>query len=75
MMVKGIELNTSCFRYKLPDLTPSSYILKRYKDLVEKLLLLVLILIILAQVGYGFKYSLSSITKIWDISIFVLLIK
>lgn len=30
---KGIEINTSCFRYKLPDLTPSSYILKRYKDL------------------------------------------
>ena len=30
---KGIEVNTSCFRYKLPDLTPSKYILKRYKDL------------------------------------------
>lgn len=30
---KGIEINTSCFRYKLPDLTPSSYILKRYKEL------------------------------------------
>lgn len=30
---KGIEINTSCFRYKLPDLTPSSYILKRYREL------------------------------------------
>lgn len=30
---KGIEINTSSFRYKLPDLTPSSYILKRYKEL------------------------------------------
>lgn len=30
---KGIEVNTSCFRYKLPDLTPSSYILERYKEL------------------------------------------
>lgn len=30
---KGIEVNTSCFRYKLPDLTPSKYILKLYKDL------------------------------------------
>lgn len=30
---KGIEINTSNFRYNLPDLTPSSYILNRYKDL------------------------------------------
>lgn len=30
---KGIELNTSSFRYKLPDLTPSINILKMYKDL------------------------------------------
>ena len=30
---KGIEINTSSFRYNLPDLTPSSYILKRYKEL------------------------------------------
>lgn len=30
---KGIEVNTSCFRYGLDDLTPSIYILKLYKDL------------------------------------------
>lgn len=30
---KGIEINTSNFRYNLPDLTPSSYILKRYREL------------------------------------------
>lgn len=30
---KGIELNTSCFRYGLPDLTPSRAILKRYLEL------------------------------------------
>ncbi len=30
---KGIEVNTSCYRYKLPDLTPSHDILKLYKDL------------------------------------------
>ena len=30
---KGIELNTSSFRYKLPDLTPSKNILKMYRDL------------------------------------------
>lgn len=30
---KGIELNTSSFKYKLPDLTPSTNILKMYKHL------------------------------------------
>lgn len=30
---KGIEINTSCYRYNLPDLTPSRRILKMYKDL------------------------------------------
>lgn len=30
---KGIEINTSCFRYKLPDLTPSREIITLYKKL------------------------------------------
>ncbi len=30
---KGIEINTSSFRYGLPNLTPSTFILKRYKQL------------------------------------------
>lgn len=30
---KGIEINTSCYRYNLPDLTPSRYIINMYKDL------------------------------------------
>lgn len=30
---KGIEVNTSCFRYNIPDLTPSVDILKLYKNL------------------------------------------
>ena len=30
---KGIEVNTSCFRYGLPDLTPSTRVLKLYRDL------------------------------------------
>ena len=30
---KGIEVNTSCFKYNLPDLTPSRKIIKLYKDL------------------------------------------
>ncbi|MBD7911483.1 MULTISPECIES: histidinol-phosphatase HisJ family protein [Clostridium] len=35
---KGIEVNTSCFRYGLPDLTPSTYILKLYKELGGEIL-------------------------------------
>lgn len=35
---KGIEVNTSCFRYGLSDLTPSRYILKLYKDLGGKII-------------------------------------
>lgn len=30
---KGIEINTSCYRYNLPDLTPSRNIISLYKDL------------------------------------------
>ena len=30
---KGIEVNTSCFRYGLPDLSPSTEILELYRDL------------------------------------------
>ncbi len=35
---KGIEINTSSFRYKLPDLTPSRDILRLYKDLGGKII-------------------------------------
>lgn len=35
---KGIEINTSCYRYNLPDLTPSHEILKLYKDLGGEIL-------------------------------------
>lgn len=35
---KGIEVNTSCFRYGLKDLTPSHYILKLYKELGGKII-------------------------------------
>lgn len=37
---KGIEVNTSNFRYHLPDLTPCRDILKRYYDLGGKILTL-----------------------------------
>lgn len=35
---KGIEVNTSCYRYGLKDLTPSRKILKLYKDLGGEIL-------------------------------------
>lgn len=35
---KGIEVNTSSFRYKLPDLTPGREILKMYKELGGEIL-------------------------------------
>jgi len=35
---KGIEVNTSCYRYHLSDLTPSTYILKLYKELGGKII-------------------------------------
>lgn len=35
---KGIELNTSCFKYGLKDLTPSRRILKLYRDLGGEIL-------------------------------------
>lgn len=35
---KGIEVNTSCFRYGINDLTPSREILRLYKDLGGKII-------------------------------------
>lgn len=35
---KGIEVNTSCFKYKLSDLTPSRAILQRYRELGGEIL-------------------------------------
>lgn len=37
---KGIELNTSCFRYGLKDLTPSRRLLELYRDLGGRILTL-----------------------------------
>lgn len=37
---KGIEVNTSCFRYRLKDLTPSKRLLKLYKDVGGEILTL-----------------------------------
>ena len=35
---KGIEVNTSCYRYGLPDLTPSLALLKLYRELGGRIL-------------------------------------
>lgn len=35
---KGIEVNTSCYRYRLPDLTPSREILKLYREMGGELI-------------------------------------
>ena len=35
---KGIEVNTSCYRYGLPDLTPSRRLLTLYRDLGGRIL-------------------------------------
>ena len=37
---KGIEVNTSCYRYQLPDLTPSRKILELYHELGGEILTL-----------------------------------
>ena len=52
---KGIEINTSCFRYNMPDLTPSSYILKRYKELGGEILTTGSDSHNPSQVAYGFE--------------------
>lgn len=35
---KGIEINTSCFKYNLPDLTPSRKIIELYKSLCGEII-------------------------------------
>lgn len=53
---KGIEINTSCFRYGLKDLTPSNYILKMYKELGGEIITTGSDSHIPSQVAYKFDY-------------------
>ncbi|CEO08713.1 HisJ family histidinol phosphate phosphatase [[Clostridium] sordellii] len=53
---KGIEINTSCFRYGLKDLTPSSNILKLYKDLGGKIITTGSDSHMPSQIAYKFDY-------------------
>ena len=56
---KGIELNTSSFRYNLPDLTPSRTILSLYKDLGGEILTTGSDSHIPSQIGYNFDMIYS----------------
>ena len=61
---KGIEVNTSCFRYRLPDLTPSSYILRRYKDLGGEIITTGSDAHNTSQIAYEFKTVYSTLKDI-----------
>ncbi|MEG0855653.1 MAG: histidinol-phosphatase HisJ family protein [Terrisporobacter sp.] len=61
---KGIEINTSSFRYRLPDLTPSSYILKRYRELGGEILTTGSDSHNTAQVAHEFKYIYEKLQDI-----------
>lgn len=53
---KGLEINTSSFRYNLPDLTPSRYILNMYKDLGGEIITTGSDAHIPTQLAYKFDY-------------------
>lgn len=61
---KGIELNTSCYRYNLPDLTPSRYILKMYKDLGGEIITTGSDSHTPSQIAYQFDYIYSVLKDI-----------
>lgn len=61
---KGIEVNTSCFRYRLPDLTPSKDILKLYKDLGGEIITTGSDSHNTAQVACEFNYAYSVLKDI-----------
>lgn len=61
---KGIEVNTSCFRYGLDDLTPSRYILKLYKELGGKIITIGSDTHEADHVGYKIKYVKEELKKI-----------
>lgn len=61
---KGIEVNTSCFRYGLDDLTPSRYILKLYKELGGKIITIGSDSHEESHVGYQIEYVKEELKKI-----------
>ena len=61
---KGIEINTSCFRYGLKDLTPSNYILKMYKELGGEIITTGSDSHIPSQVAYKFDYIYNRLDEL-----------
>lgn len=61
---KGIEVNTSCYRYNLPDLTPSRHILTLYKDLGGEIITTGSDSHNPTQVAYNFDYIYSYLKSI-----------
>lgn len=61
---KGIEVNTSCYRYNLPDLTPSRYILNMYKELGGEIITTGSDSHMPSQIAYKFDYIYSYLESI-----------
>lgn len=61
---KGIEINTSCYRYNLPDLTPSRYILNMYKELGGEIITTGSDSHMPSQIAYKFDYIYSYLKEI-----------
>ncbi|MGL6107663.1 histidinol-phosphatase HisJ family protein [Romboutsia sp.] len=61
---KGIEINTSCYRYNLPDLTPSRYILNMYKELGGEIITTGSDSHMPSQIAYKFDYIYSYLKSI-----------
>ncbi len=61
---KGIEINTSCYRYNLPDLTPSRHILNMYKELGGEIITTGSDSHNPSQIAYNFDYIYSYIKNI-----------
>ncbi|MEG2246273.1 MAG: histidinol-phosphatase HisJ family protein [Peptostreptococcaceae bacterium] len=61
---KGIEINASCFRYGLKDLTPSTKILKMYKELGGEIITTGSDSHIPSQVAYNFNYIYNKLNDL-----------
>lgn len=61
---KGIEVNTSCFRYKLADITPSTTILQWYHELGGRVLTIGSDSHEESHLGHKIKYVKEELKKI-----------
>lgn len=61
---KGIEINTSSFRYNLPDFSPTTYILQMYKDLGGEIITTGSDSHIPSTISYKFDYVYHTLQKL-----------